>query len=225
MGRKASRIEAAGYARMRAELVESEGQRRRRVASRIRNGLLNHVAQTLVELARRGAIPDQWMTTGRINKVLDARGYWSNHPDVMAAFLSSQACEETVEKALVALTTSYPDLWVGVGRHFKPAGRDWNTYAAHKANRIRMEYPDENRTAYSIGSDGASILFAHDHYESDPRARQEVGLLRKYLQENGIPELGFGLSKDRKTWVMVVWSQDDTALAKALFDAWQTTFS
>ena len=104
------------------------------------------------------------------------------------------------------------------------AGRDWSTYAAQKANRIRREYPSEERTAFFTGSDGASILFAHDDYESDPRAREEVSLLRKYLQANGIPEMGFGLSSDRKTWVMVVWSQDDKALAKALFEAWQTAF-
>jgi hypothetical protein len=209
---------------MQTELAETEAQRRRRVASRIRNGLLNHLAQTLVELARQGIVPDRWLTAGQINQILDCRSYWSNHPDVMAAFLSPEACEETVQKALTALTTSYPDLWVGVGRQFKPAGRDWNTYAAHKANRIGSEYPDEERTAYFIGSDGASILFAHDNYESDSRARQEVSLLRKYLHENGIPEMGFGLSADRKTWVMVVWSQDDQSLAKALFDAWQTAF-
>jgi hypothetical protein len=209
---------------MRAELAETEAQRRRRVSSRIRNALLNHVAETLVELARQGGIADQWMTAGQINQILDARGYWANHPDVMAAFFSPEACEETVHKALHALTTTYPDLWVGVGRQYKPAGRDWNTYAAHKANRIRLEYPSEERTAYFIGSDGASILFAHDDYETDPRAWQEVSLLRKYLQESGIPELGFGLSADRKTWVMVVWSQDERALAKALFDAWQTAF-
>lgn len=214
-----------GNARMRTETAETEAQRRRRVASRIRNGLLNHVAQTLVELARQGTIPNQWLTAEQINRILDERGYWVHHPDVMAAFLSPDACEQTIEKALRGLTGSYPDLWVGVGRQFKPAGRDWNTYAAHKANRIRMEYPSEERTAYFIGSDGASILFAHDDYETDPRARQEVSLLRQYLQENGIPELGFGLSADRRTWVMVVWSQDDKALAKALFDAWHTAFN
>lgn len=209
---------------MRTELAETEAQRRRRVASRIRNGMLSHVADTLVELARQGIIPDQWMQAVQINQILDSRGYWTHHPDVMAAFLSPEACEETVEKALHSLTSTHPDLWVAVGRQYKPAGRDWNTYAAHKANRIRMEYPTEERTAYFIGSDGASILFAHDHYETDFRARQEVTLLRKFLDENGIPELGFGLSSDRKTWVMVVWSQDDKALAQALFDAWQTAF-
>jgi hypothetical protein len=209
---------------MRIETVETEAQRRRRVASRIRNGLLNHVAQTLVELARNGSIPDQWLTAERVNQILETRDYWANHPDVMAAFLSPAACVEIVEKALSSLTTTYPDVWVAVGRQYKPAGRDWNTYAAHKADRIRAEYPSEERTAYFIGSDGASILFAHDDYQTDPRARQEVTLLRKYLREHGIPELGFGLSADRKTWLMVVWSQDDKALAGALFDAWHTAF-
>jgi hypothetical protein len=32
------------------------------------------------------------------------------------------------------------------------------------------------------------------------------------------------LSADRNTWVMVVWSHDEQALNKALFDAWQTAF-
>lgn len=209
---------------MRTELAETEQQRRLRVSSRIRNGLLSHVAQRLVELARKRTLPDQWMTAGRINQLLDEQGYWADHPDVMAAFLSVDACEETVAKALDYLITTHPDVWVRVGRQYKPAGRDWCTYAAHKANRIRREYPTEERTAFFTGSDGASILFAHDDYEADPRARQTVALLRRYLSENGIPELGFGLSADRKTWVMVVWSQDDKPLGKALFDAWQTAF-
>ena len=210
---------------MRTELAETEEQRRLRVASRIRNGLLPHVAEALVELARKRKLPDQWMTAGQINQHLDKQAYWADHPDVMASFLSIDACEETVEKALDWLTTTHPDVWVRVGRQYKPAGRDWCTYAAQKANRIRREYPSEERTAFFTGSDGASILFAHDDYESDPRAQQTVALLRRYLSENGIPELGFGLSADRQTWVMVVWSQDDKSLSKALFDAWQTAFS
>ncbi|HEY2585027.1 MAG TPA: hypothetical protein VGI81_04590 [Tepidisphaeraceae bacterium] len=210
---------------MRTELTETEEQRRLRVASRIRNSLLPHVAEALVELARKRKLPDQWMTAGRINQHLDKQAYWADHPDVMASFLSIDACEETVEKALDWLTTTHPDVWVRVGRQYKPAGRYWCTYAAQKANRIRREYPSEERTAFFTGSDGASILFAHDDYETDPRAQQTVALVRRYLAENGIPELGFGLSADRKTWVMVVWSQDDKSLSKALFDAWQTAFS
>lgn len=209
---------------MRSQPAETEEQRRRRVASRIRNGLLSHVAETLVELGRKRKLPDQWMTAGQVNDFLERRGFWVNHPDVMASFLSPAACEETIEKALDWLITTHPDVWVRVGRQYKPAGRDWNTYAAHKANRIRQEYPSEDRTAFFTGSDGASILFAHDDYESDPRARRTVALIRKYLHENCIPELGFGLSADRKTWVMVVWSQDDKPLNQALFDAWQNAF-
>lgn len=210
---------------MRTEITETEEQRRRRVTSRIRNGLLGHIVERLIELARGRKLPDEWMTADRINDLLERSGGWATHPDAMASFLSPEACEEVVAKALDLLTTSHPDLWVRVGRQYKPAGRDWNTYAAHKANRIRREYPAEERTAFHSGSEGASILFAHDDYETDSRARQEVALLRRYLHDNNVPELGFGLSTDRKTWVMVVWSQDDKALAKALFDAWQTAFN
>ena len=209
---------------MRAEITETEDQRRRRVSSRIRNELLGPVVDQLIELARNRKMPDEWMTAERINELLERRGVWRSHPDVMATFLSPSACEETVARALDVLTTTHSDLWVRVGHQYKPAGRDWSTYAAHKANRIRREYPTEERTAFHSGAEGASILFAHDDYETDPRARHEVSLLRKFLEENGIPELGFGLSTDRQTWVMVVWSQDEIALNRALFNAWQTAF-
>jgi hypothetical protein len=182
------------------------------------------VADHLVELARNRKLPDEWMTADRVNALLDDAGYWATHPDVMASFLSISACEEVVAKALDQLTVSHPDVWVRVGQQYKPAGKDWNVYAAQKANRIGREFPAAERTAYHTGSDGASVLFAHDEYEKDPRSQQEVTLLRKYLADNSIPELGFGLSNDGKTWVMVVWSQDEAALKKALFDAWQTAF-
>ena len=210
---------------MQAQIKETEEQRRRRISSRIRNDFLGSVAERLVELARKRKLPDEWMTADRVNALLDRDGYWANHPDVMVSFLSLSACEEVVAKALDQLTISHPDIWVRVGRQYKPAGRDWNMYAAQKANRIGREFPAAERTAYHTGSDGASVLFAHDAYENDPRAREEVKLLRKYLKDNSIPELGFGLSTDKKTWVMVVWSQDEEALKKALFDAWQTAFN
>jgi hypothetical protein len=210
---------------MRLEIKETEEQRRRRVSSRIRNDLLGPVAEHLIELARNRKLPDEWMTAERVSALLDRNGYWVTHPDVMASFLSASACEEVVAKALDQLAVSHSDVWVRVGRQYKPAGRDWNAYAAQKANRIGREFPAAERTAYHTGSDGASVLFAHDEYQKDPRSREEVSLLRKYLKDSTIPELGFGLSTDGKTWVMVVWSQDEAALKKALFDAWQTAFS
>jgi len=210
---------------MRLEARETEEQRRRRVASRIRNEMLDPVAHHLVEAARVRNLPDEWMTAERVNDLLTDANYWMTHPHVMASFLSPTACDELVGRALDQVIISHPDLWVCIGEQYKPAGRDWNAYAAQKANRIRREFPEAERTAYHTGADGASVLFAHDHYLDDPRAREEVSLLRKYLNDNAIPELGFGLSADSRTWVMVVWSQDEEALKKAMFDAWQTAFS
>jgi hypothetical protein len=210
---------------MRLQSKETEEQRRRRVSSRIRNELLEQVGHDLVELARARKLPNEWMTAERVNELLEDSGYWAAHPHVMASFLSPCACEEVVGKALHHLTTTHPELWVGVGSQYKPAGRDWNAYAVQKADRIRREFPDAERTAYHTGADGACVIFAHDDFQNDPRAREEVSLLRKYLHDNAVPELGFGLSADGLTWVMVVWSQDEAALKTALFDAWQTAFN
>jgi hypothetical protein len=207
------------------EITESEEQRRRRVASRIRNELLAHVAEDLVELARNRKLPDEWMSPGQVNRLLETMGYWSGHSHVMASFLSPGACEDLVAKALDLIAASHCDLWARAGQQFKPSGRDWITYAVQKANRIRRDFPAAERTAYHTGADGASVIFAHDDFTNDPRSREEVALLRKFLKDNGIPELGFGLSDEGRTWVMVVWSQDEAGLKKALFEAWQTAFS
>jgi hypothetical protein len=210
---------------MRQEMQESEEQRRRRVGSRIRNEMLADVAADLIEMARGGKLPDEWMTVDQVNARLDRAGYWAGHRHVMASFLSAGACEDLVERALESLIGSHPDVWARVGEQYKPAGRDWNVYASRKANILRRDYPDAARTALHTGSDGASVLFAHDDYENDPRAREEVSLLRGYLREAAIPEFGFGVSDDGRTWVMVVWSQDEEALRKALFDAWERAFN
>ena len=210
---------------MPTQLAETEDQRRRRVTSRIRNELFPHIRSALIEAARKRKLADEWLTPEEVNLWLEDRGVWASHPDVMAGFLSESACEEVVETALNQLTFSHPDLWVNVGNTYKPAGRDWNAYAVRKASLIRRQFPLAERTAYHTGCDGASVLFAHDDYQRDSRAKQEVALLRKFLAENQIPELGFGVSEDGKTWVMVVFSEDPVALEQALFDAWQMAFS
>jgi hypothetical protein len=210
---------------MRPGTKESEEQRRRRVVSRIRNELRVHVANDLVELARVGKFPDEWMRAEDVNRLLDDSGYWAGHAHVMASFLTPGACEDVVGKALDMLSCTHPDTWVRAGDQFKPATRDWNAYAAQKADLLRREYPTADRTALHTGSDGASVLFAQDDYVNDPRARDEVTLLRKFLRDSGIPELGFGTSTDGRAWVMVVWSTDEAALSHALFEAWQTAFN
>ena len=209
---------------MRLGTMETEEQRRRRVVSRIRNEFHVRMVADLVELARIGKLPDQWMSPADLNQLLEDSGYWMSHPHVFASFLSPGTCHDIVERALQVLVNTHPDAWVRAGEQYKPATRDWNLYAVEKANLIRREIPTADRTALHTGSDGASVLFGHDDYQNDPRARHEVAILRKNLRDRGIPELGFGTSDDGKTWVMVVWSMDQSTLQQALFDAWQSAF-
>lgn len=203
---------------------ETDEQRRRRVVGRIRNEVRVHVANDLVRIARAGKLPDQWMQASDVNRFLEDSGYWADHAHVLARFLSRAACEDVVAKALEVLSCTHAETWGRAGSQFKPYHRDWNQYAAAKADLIRREHPQAERTAFHTGSDGASILFAHDDYRADPRAREGVAHLRRFLADTGIPELGFGTSDDGRTWVMVVWSQDEQALQTALFQAWQSAF-
>ena len=209
---------------MRSAVKESEQQRRRRVVSRIRGELRIQVADDLAELARVGKLPNEWMTADQVNRLLTQSGYWAAHSHVLAPFLSPGTCEDIVAKALDVLAHMHPDTWVRAGGQYKPTVCDWNAYAVQKANQIRLECPQIERTALHTGADGASILFGHCQPFADRRAAEEVKLLRKYLRESGVPELGFGVSPDGKTWVMVVWSTDEAALSQALLEAWQRAF-
>jgi hypothetical protein len=205
-------------------MYETEEQRRRRVVSRIRNEVRAQVASDLVEMARVGKLPDRWATVVELNTLLDESGYWLSSPHVMARFMTTDTCQDVLEKALESLTCTHPELWVRAGDQFKPAYRDWNAFACEKANVLRHEIPTANRTALVAGAEGESVLFGHEDYQRDPHVREEVTLLRGILVKAGIPELGFGLSDDGKTWVIVVWSQDEAALNRALMDAWHATY-
>ena len=205
--------------------METEEQRRRRVSSRIRNEVQVQVAGDLVQMARVGKVADQWTTAAELNALLDESGYWVANSHVMASFLSADACEAVLEKALEMLACTHPDVWIRSGDRYKPAFRDWNAYAVEKANVLGRELPTADRTVLHAGVNGESILFAHDNFSTDPRAQQEVNVLRGHLFEAGIPELGFGVSDDGRTWVMVVWSQDQSALNDALLKAWQTAYA
>jgi len=209
---------------MATDMYETEEQRRRRVSSRIRNEVRAQLTGDLVEMARVGKLPDRWTTVVELNALLDESGYWLTNPDVMARFMTIDTCQDVLEKALESLICTHPELWVRAGDRFKPAYRDWNAYATEKANVLRHEMPTANRTALIAGADGESILFGHEDYQHDPQVREEVTVLRGILKKAGIPELGFGLSDQGTTWVIVVWSQDEEALNRALMDAWQATY-
>lgn len=202
---------------------ETEAQRRRRVSSRIRNEIRQQTEEDLLEMSRLGKTGDQWTTPAELNRQLEERGYWIAHAHIMARFLSIDTCEQVLEGALQTLVSDHPEAWVCSGERYKPALRDLNAYAMQKANELGREAPAAGPTVIHGGPGGESILFAHDDYAHSDRAGEQVTLLRGYLFEAGIPELGFGTSDDGRTWVMIVWSQDETAMRNALLRAWQNT--
>jgi len=204
-------------------ILESEEQRRRRVSAVIRDRVQAEVVDDLVQMGRSGELTDQWVTPAELNAWLDQKGYWVSHADLMARFLSLETCEQILTAALEVLVNTQPDAWIGTGDRYKPAFRDWNAYASEKANLLARQMPAADRTVIHDGPGGQSLLFAHDNYATDPLAREQVTLLRQRLFEAGIAELGFGVSDDGRTWVMVVSSPDPAALDAALLATWQTT--
>src|SRR4051794_35796891 len=126
---------------MAIDVYETEEQRRRRVSSRIRNEVRAQLTTDLVEMARVGKLPDRWTTIAELNTLLDERGYWLFNPHVMARFMTTDTCQDVLEKALESLTGTHPELWVRAGDQFKPAYRDWNAFASDKANVLQQEMP------------------------------------------------------------------------------------
>src|SRR5690348_1923751 len=149
---------------MAIDMYETEEQRRRRVSSRIRNEVRAQLTTDLLEMARVGKLPDQWTTVAQLNALLDEAGYWLTNPHVMARFMTTDTCQDVLEKALESVTGTHPELWVRAGERFKPACRDWNAFAGEKANVLQQEMPAANRTALVAGADGESVLFGHEDY-------------------------------------------------------------
>ena len=68
------------------------------------------------------------------------------------------------------------------------------------------------------------LVFGKDDYAHDSRARLEVALLRTELRRHGMPVLGFGLSDDGHTWLMIVDTADEYTVRYALDFAYRTAF-
>ena len=49
-------------------------------------------------------------------------------------------------------------------------------------------------------------------------------LLREYLHDAGLLELGFGTSNDGECWAMLVQTNDGQGVRAALLDAWRIAF-
>ena len=53
------------------------------------------------------------------------------------------------------------------------------------------------------------VAFGADDFARDDRARLEVTLLRRRLQDAGLVELGVGVSDDGRGWSLAVQTNDD----------------
>jgi hypothetical protein len=100
---------------------------------------------------------------------------------------------------------------------------DWNESArAHAVFRRQMS-PDVPRAA-EVLAPGVSVVFGHDDFARDDRARAAVALLRGQFRSAGLTELGFGLSHDERTWAIVVQTGDADALRTPLETAFHVAF-
>lgn len=101
---------------------------------------------------------------------------------------------------------------------------DWNADARDNANRIQRDMPGSGRGAFQTDAPGVCVAYGNDDCAGDHHARLEVTLLRQYLDDGRIRELGFGTSDDGRTWCMMVQSNDADGLTDALLDAWRIAF-
>jgi hypothetical protein len=117
---------------------------------------------------------------------------------------------------------------------------NWKALAIGLAAYAREFLPDVRRGALALrlplGVGYVAGAFGNDGYAEDSRARTEVAALRERLQQAGLEELSFGLSKDGHTWALLVGpgrsqqqTPDDGIPAEALvafvddavWDAWK----
>jgi hypothetical protein len=96
--------------------------------------------------------------------------------------------------------------------------------ARHNANAYRNRPSEGVRGAGTILFGYPCFVYGRDDYSNDARARHEVALLREHLDRVGIPVLGFGVSDDGHTWLMIVGSADDDLVQRLLTVAWREAF-
>ena len=98
---------------------------------------------------------------------------------------------------------------------------NWDTEAATMA-----DYAVDNAFKATVRrmpwkQEGVSVVFGHDGYDRDRRAKDEVAMVREYLALEGIPVLGFGVdSHTGYSWAMLVKTGDVGMLNKLVWACW-----
>lgn len=90
------------------------------------------------------------------------------------------------------------------------------------AEMVVQSTPNVPRSIFSTGDPESLICvaFGTDGYAEDARSRVEVGVLREYLRARSIDELGFGVSEDGSTWVMIIRAESPDELQQVLRESW-----
>jgi len=84
----------------------------------------------------------------------------------------------------------------------------WQAAANMVASHIRNHDYRFHRAVLVVPRDREEVLiawvFGNDNYRADERVRHDIDRVRQRLGEAAVEELGFGLSGDGRTWVLVV---------------------
>jgi hypothetical protein len=64
------------------------------------------------------------------------------------------------------------------------------------------------------------VAYGNDGYATDVRSQVEVGVLRKYLGEIGVKELGFAVCPDGYGWLMIIGADHSKVTVDLLQRAW-----
>jgi hypothetical protein len=99
---------------------------------------------------------------------------------------------------------------------------DLRTFASILAMYVHQNLASIHRGALMIRcvADGSLVaaVFGNDGYIANDKARREVDLVRVWLREGLVEELGFGLTPDGTSWALLVRADNSrfqTALGKA----------
>ena len=83
-----------------------------------------------------------------------------------------------------------------------------NEFAHALATYARSRMNPVHRGAMLVRCTGnhetLAAVFGNDNYRADLKARHEVAMVREYLLEAQLQELGFGLSQDGHSWTLLV---------------------
>lgn len=96
---------------------------------------------------------------------------------------------------------------------------NWRLFSRMLALYVRQQMGTTERGAMLIRctADGSMVaaLYGNDGYARDARSRCEVELVRRWLKDAAVEELGFGLSSDGVTWALVLRAEKQTYQTQA----------